>query len=66
MHEMLPANIDDPRFAPRPDEPLAARLAQDALDGVDDTLDGYPNLLEGLTEFGLRVVEAFVHGLAHR
>jgi hypothetical protein len=63
---MLPANVDDPQFEPGPAAPIAARLAEGALDGVDDALDSSPGVLEWLAEFGMRVVEAFVNGLAHR
>jgi hypothetical protein len=59
---MLPANIDDPQFAPGPDEPIAVRIAQSALDNVDLN----PYVAEGLVEFGLRVIEGFVNGLAQR
>jgi hypothetical protein len=61
---MLPANIEDPQFAPGPEEPVAARLAQDAIDHADDVLEDHPWILEGLFEVGMNLFETFINSLA--
>jgi hypothetical protein len=62
MSEMLPANTDDPRFAEEP-EPLAARLAEGAVNSVEDVTSTWA---ETMGRFGVQFVALVLEVLAHR
>jgi hypothetical protein len=62
MGEMLPSNVEDPRFADAPAEPAAARVLERVVDGAADVLPPGLSWLDTALEFGGRVLQHVVAG----